>query len=37
MSVEIEQPTITIKCKYCQSEAILRYGTYKGVQQGRLS
>jgi putative transposase len=33
MSVEIEQPTITIKCKYCQSEAILRYGTYKGVQR----
>ena len=33
MSVIIENQPTVIKCKYCQSEAILKFGTYKGVQR----
>jgi putative transposase len=31
MPVIIQTQPITIKCKHCGSEAILKYGTYKGV------
>jgi putative transposase len=33
MPVVIENEPTTIKCKYCQSEAILKFGKYKGVQR----
>src|SRR3989304_2983550 len=33
MSVTIENEPTTIRCKDCQSEAILKFGTYKGVQR----
>ena len=33
MPVIIPNEPTTIKCKYCGSEAILKFGTYKGVQR----
>jgi transposase-like protein len=32
MSVEI-QTVETVKCPYCDSEAVVKFGTHKGIQR----